>query len=239
MSQHGVPTVDLIPARKLERRKAVEQRQRELETEFEARFPALYKKAQALRPPAPPSAAQESAPSPISPSPPPPFHSGKQWDDQPFRHVDWTTAKKVADDDDDFDLRKAPLVGPLASGLEKMRQAGELARAESRTPPQAQGYHHQRLGEDYPEKGKMAYYADDYEHDYEEIDPKSEGLGNDPGFQKAGSQAGVGAGAKAQDKGGGDGTAGGACGEEAASGKKAAKKKPQHLWERLRSGAGR
>ncbi|GAB1320120.1 hypothetical protein MFIFM68171_10330 [Madurella fahalii] len=241
VSQHRVPTVDLIPARKVERRKAVEQRQKELETEFEARFPALYKKAQAMRPPRPPS-VEEEASSPIPPSPPPPFRSEQPWEGQSFRHVNWTGTGKV-DDEDDFGLRKAPLVGPLASGLEKMR---ELARAEPGTAPlQAQqGYHHHQRNEDYLEKGKMAYYAEDYEHDdYEEIDPKSEGLGNDPGFQKAGAQAGtqagsqtgLGGGVKPQERGGGSGSAGG----EEASGKKAAKKRPQHLWERLRSGAGR
>ncbi|KXX72810.1 Homeobox protein EgHBX4 [Madurella mycetomatis] len=231
VNQHRVPTVDLIPARKLERRRAVEQHQKELETEFEARFPALYRKAQAMRPPRPPS-VEEEAPSPIPPSPPPPFRSEQPWEGQSFRHVNWTGTAKV--DEDDFDLRKAPLVEPLANGLEKMR---ELARAETGiAPPQAQkGYHHQRT-EDYPEKGKMTYYTEDYEHDdYEEIDPKSEGLGNDPGFQKAGAQAGIGGGAKMQERGGGSGSTGG----EETSGKKTAKKRPQHLWERLRSGAGR
>lgn len=215
----------------------MEQRQKELETEFESRFPALYRKAQAMRPPRPPS-VEEEAPSPIPPSPPPPFRSEQPWEGQSFRHVNWTETAKV-DDEDNFDLRKAPLVGPLANGLEKMR---ELACAEAGIAhlQAQQGYHHHQRAEDYPEKGKMTYYAEDYEHDdYEEIDPKSEGLGNDPGFQKAGAQAGgqagIGGGAKMQERGGGSGGAGG----EEASGKRTAKKRPQHLWERLRSGAGR
>jgi len=132
-----------------------------------------------------------------------------------FKDVDWTRPGK--DDDDDFDLRKAPLVGPLASGLEKMRQAGHLPSPDAGAP--SQGYF-----DDYPAKGKMDAYGEDYEHDYDEIDPKSEELGNDPGFQKAGvsGESRSGLAPKSHERGGED------------SSLKKAKKRPQ-LWDRLRS----
>ena len=183
--------------------------------QFEARFPALYKKAQAMRP----VPTFEEPPSPPPRSPPPPFRSEPRQGNS-FKAITWTTADK--EDEEDFDLRKAPLVGPLASGLEKMREAGNLPRSHPGTPPQ--GHY-----EDYPEKGRMDVYADDYEHDYDEIDPKSEGLRNDPGFQRAGAPGAAGSlpapspSPKTYERGG----------EE--SSKKAAKKRPQ-LWERLRSG---
>ncbi|KAK3295519.1 uncharacterized protein B0H64DRAFT_459852 [Chaetomium fimeti] len=212
-SQQRTPTADLIPTRKFERRRTVEQHQRELEIEFEARFPALYKKAQTMRP----ATTFDDTPSPPPRSPPPPFPSGAKRS-QSFKDVDWVGPGKL-DDDDDFDLRKGPLVGPLASGLDKMREAGNLPRSNSGTS--FKSYH-----DDYPVKGKLDYFGDDYEHDYDEIDPKSEGLGNDPGFQKAGVPAGteVGAGAMVKHERGGEDTL-----------KKPAKKRPQ-IWERLRSG---
>lgn len=196
----------------------MEQHQKELEAEFEARFPALYKKALAMRPA--PSSGQAFSPPPGSP--PPPFGS----EAQPFRDIDWTGPSK--DNDDDFELRKAPLVEPLASGLEKMREAGNMARTNSRTT-QRSGF-----SGDFPAKAKTDYYADDYEHDYDEIDPKSEGLKNDPGFQKAGAAsaaAGPGTAAAAGDKALEKGA-------EDTVGKKAGKKRPQ-LWERLRGSAGK
>ncbi|AEO68980.1 uncharacterized protein THITE_2118892 [Thermothielavioides terrestris NRRL 8126] len=213
--QHPVPIVDLIPARKLERLRAVEQNQKELEVEFETRFPALYKKAQAMRP----APAMDEPPSPAHPSPPPPFYRDLRTG-QSFKDVDWAGAGKG--DEDDFTARKAALVEPLASGLEKMRDASNLQRADSTTS--SRGHH-----EDYPEKFRRDFYADDYEHDFDEIDPKSEGLRNDPGFQKAGapSPAGIepGTAVKAHERAGGEDTL-----------KKGSKKRPQ-LWGRLRSGA--
>lgn len=193
----------------------MEQHQKELEIEFEARFPALYKKAQAMRP----AATYNENPSPPPGSPPPPFHSEPRRS-QSFRDVDWTRPRK--EDDVDFDIRKAPLVGPLASGLEKMREAGNLHRSESSTS-------FRPYSEDYPVKGNRDIYADDYDHDYDEIDPKSEGLGNEPGFQQAGvpatSESATGSNIKGPEK--GDDTF-----------KKGAKKRPQ-LWDRLRSGGTR
>jgi hypothetical protein len=193
----------------------VEQHQKELEIEFESRFPALYKKAKAMRP----AAAFDDTPSPPPGSPPPPFEPRKS---QSFKDVDWEGHGK--EDDDYFDLRKGPLVGPLASGLDKMREAGNISLPRSDSGTSFTGYH-----DDYPVKARMNYYVDEYEHDYDEIDPKSEGLGNEPGFQKAGMPA-------ASDAGSGAGT--GAKGHERGAEdtlKKATKKRPQ-IWERLRSG---
>ncbi|AEO58101.1 hypothetical protein MYCTH_2062291 [Thermothelomyces thermophilus ATCC 42464] len=217
-SQHRTPTADLIPARKSERRRTVEQRQKELEVEFEARFPALYKKSQAMRSAA---AIDHPPPSPPPRSPPPPFPS-ETGRDQSSREVDWAGPAKHHDDhdDDDFDLRKAPLVGPLASALDKMREASNLACSNSGTPSQS-------FQDDYPVKPRADYFGDEYDHDYDEIDPKSEGLGNDPGFQNAGIPVAAEscAGAAARDDTPREDTL-----------KKASKKRPQ-LWERLR-GAG-
>lgn len=215
--QNRVPMVDLIPARKMERARAVEQHQKELEVEFEARFPALYKKAQAMRP----VSAVDEQPTSTPRSPPPPFDRGLP-KGHPFKDVDWTRPGK--EDDTVFEARKAPLVGPLVSGLEKMRDASHLAHADPGASSHA--YH-----EDYPQKPARDLYAEDGEHDYDEIDPKSEGLRNDPGFQKAGAPSPAGSrpgtAMRAHERAGG--------GEDTL--KKPAKKRPQ-IWERLRSGGG-
>lgn len=191
----------------------MEQHQKELESEFEARFPALYKKSQAMRL----DTVFDGPPSPPPRSPPPPFSSATRRS-QSFREVDWIGAGKHHEDDDHFDMRKAPLVGPLASGLDKMREASNLARSKPETP--SQGYQ-----DDYPVKAGMDYFGDEYDHDFDEIDPKSEGLGNDPGFQNAGvpaaTETGIGTAAI-------DGTT------QDDTVKKASKKRPQ-IWERLRS----
>ncbi|KAL2140587.1 hypothetical protein VTI28DRAFT_3597 [Corynascus sepedonium] len=212
-SQHRTSTTDLIPARKFERRRTVEQHQKELESEFEARFPALYKKSQAMRL----DTVFDGPPSPPPRSPPPPFSSATRRS-QSFREVDWIGAGKHHEDDDHFDMRKAPLVGPLASGLDKMREASNLARSKPGTP--SQGYQ-----DGYPVKAGMDYFGDEYDHDFDEIDPKSERLGNDPGFQNAGvpaaTETGIGTAAI-------DGTT------QDDTVKKASKKRPQ-IWERLRS----
>ena len=109
----------------------------------------------------PATIAFDETPSPPPGSPPPPFDDELRRS-QSFREVDWKGTGK--DDDDAFDLRKGPLVGPLASGLDKMREAGKLDRdpnlPRSDSGTSFQGYH-----EDYPvKKGGMDYYADDYEH---------------------------------------------------------------------------
>ncbi|KAK3692709.1 hypothetical protein B0T22DRAFT_370548 [Podospora appendiculata] len=198
-SEDRVPVSELIPAKKLDRIRALEQRQKELEAEFETRFPALYRKAQALKP-----VSNSLSPSRASSyrAPPPPFTPApveeRKWG---FGEVRWNND---ADNDSIFD-RKAQLVEPLASGLNKMREADGLGTA---TPTMAAA--------DKLDTG----YADDYD----EIDPKMEGLKNDPLFQRAGTTA-----AKVQDSGSGGGI--GAADDL----KKGAKKRPQ-IWERLRSG---
>jgi hypothetical protein len=212
-----VPTVDLIPARKLERRNEVEQHQQELETEFKARFPALYRKSQAMRS----SSAVEEPP-----SPPPPFESEPQ-EGQSFRNVDWIRAGK--DDDGNFEMRKAPLVGALASGLEKMRAAGHITPASSASTPQGYGF-----TADYHGKGRMDLYEDDYDQDYDEIDPRSEELENDAGFREAGvpgvAESGSGTGKTTHERRGGEDTLN--------LSNKTSKKRSQ-IWDRLRSGGGK
>ena len=206
--------VELIPAKKVERRHAVEEHQKELEAEFEARFPALYKKAQAMgrrRPSSPP-------PPPRSPSPPPPFEQ-KGW--QPgqhhktFREVNWDKGDDGGyDNESDFN-RKAPFVEGLVNGLEKMREAAAAGYADDgqALPPAAkEGYGHVTAD-------KLDFHSDEYD----EIDPKSEGLKNDPAFQRAGGKLSEVMSSSSSSGGGGKG------------GKMAGLKRPP-LWERLRSG---
>lgn len=167
-SRDGVPVLGLIPAKKLERRRAVEQHQKDLEIQFKGPFAALYKKAQAMRP---------RSPSPPPPgSPPPPFRSTpmEAWEGgKTFKDVNWKNK------DDNFD-RKAALVEPLASGLDKIREAGLSSGAGS---PGSQDRYTRGYGNDNSYLDKLDPSSDDYD----EIDPKSEGLRNDPVFQKAGA----------------------------------------------------
>ncbi|KAK3368188.1 hypothetical protein B0H63DRAFT_404453 [Podospora didyma] len=167
-SQDRVPVMGLIPAKKEERINAVTQHQRELEIEFKRHFSALYRKAQAMR---------SDSPSPPPPlSPPPPFKStpsGPWVVAKAFENVNWTNK------DDNFS-RKAALVEPLASGLDKMREAGGILNPSD---PASKEHYVQGYGADNS-------YADKYDpgsDDYDEIDPKREGLKNDPAFQKAGA----------------------------------------------------
>jgi hypothetical protein len=227
MTEDRVPRqADLIPARKLDRRRAVEQHQKELETEFSSRFPAHYRKAIAMgkrRPDSPPP------PSAREPSPPPPFERG--WGDEPFREVEWNAGESVEagvgrfgshHDTSSFSDRKAALVEPLASGLEKIRGAVAGGYVDDRHgygdlgAPMESGY-----------GGSGGYMPADkldaFPEDFDEIDPKSEGLKNDPLFQRAGD-------VKLQEAGGG--------GSEEGGSKKSVKmgnlKRPP-IWERLRS----
>ncbi|KAL2270430.1 hypothetical protein VTJ83DRAFT_2614 [Remersonia thermophila] len=228
-SQVRTHTADLIPAKKLERRRAVEQRQKELEVEFEARFPALYKKAQSMRSTAGSPNRDSQVPPSWSP-PPPSFHSESSRISQSYKNADdWAGAGPAAaaaaagnsnDDRASFD-HKAPLVGPLASALDKMREAGNPPRPESGTS--LKGY-----TSEYAAKGRREICPDEYDHDYDEIDPNSEGLGNDPVFQKAGLPS---AGPEVE--------AGGSSkgmyekgGEEAL--RRVVKRRPTQIWERLR-----
>ncbi|KAK0710922.1 hypothetical protein B0H67DRAFT_268862 [Lasiosphaeris hirsuta] len=190
--------IELIPARKLERRHAVEQHQKDLEVDFEARFPALYKKARAMGP-------RQASPPPRHSSPPPPFEM--RWESSTFNEVSWGNDDDYDDENSRYD-RKARLVGPLVSGLENMREA--VYREESQPPRETYSYNADKL--------------DLYSDDYDEIDPKSEGLKNDPLFQSAG--------AKLQE------ATSGSVGDDT-SGKKGGRTgntKRAPLWERLRTG---
>lgn len=210
---------ELIPARKMERRRAVEQHQKELESEFELRFPALFRKVVAMgkRADSPPPASRSS-------SPPPPFFEGNPG---AFRDVEW--GDQDNDDstyagtgyEDRYD-RKAALVEPLVSGLERIRREA----AAGGSYPDDGGY---AGGSSYVQADKMDMYPDDYD----EIDPKSEGLKNDPLFQRAGA----GGNNKNQESGGGRG--GGAekgDGDVKQKGGRVAGLRRPPLWERLRSG---
>lgn len=197
----------------------MEQHQKELATEFEARFPALYRKSQAMRS----ASAMEEPASPPPGSPPPPFRS-EPLEGLRLRSVGWTGVEK--DDDGNFELRKAPLVEHFATGLDMMRAAGDLTPGSSGSTPQGYGL----TATDRHGKGRVDLYADDYDADYDEIDPPSEDLGNDLGFREAGvSGAGSGSGESTQDK---------KRVEDIFSDKKAAKKRPQ-IWDRLRTGGSK
>ena len=98
--------------------------------------------------------------------------------------------------DETFDMMKAPLVGHLAAGLDKMREAA--GDAGTPPPPALSG---KDSYESAGYKDKMLEHGD-YSSpppeltDYDEIDPGTEGLRNDPAFQRAGLQ-GYGSGAQA------------------------------------------
>lgn len=211
LAEDRVPQrVELIPARKLERRHAVELHQRELESEFETRFPALYRKALAM------GKRRDYSPPPTrEPSPPPPFESTEG---RLFRDVDWDPAGEGEECQREAFDRKAALVEPLVSGLERIRAQHGFASESEADLPAGYGYVSDKLDMDY-------YPATD---DFDEIDPKREGLKNDPAFERAGVGAGSGPGSgTASDDGGSGKKAGGRIGGS---------KKPKPLWERLRSG---
>lgn len=139
--------------------------------------------------------------------------------------------------DEAFDRMKAPLVGYLTTGLDKMREAAGAAGTPS--PPGLSG------NDSYDKMLEHGDYASPQPEltDYDEIDPKMEGLRNDPAFQRAGLQGygsgvqagvagmghdgGVGAGASVTSLGGGSGGDGAV--------KKSGGKRAQ-IWDRLRSG---
>ncbi|KAK4190420.1 hypothetical protein QBC35DRAFT_428529 [Podospora australis] len=168
-SQHRTPSADLIPSRKLDRLKEVDQQQRELETEFEARFPALYRKAQAMGPPQSDDAAASSPPSPAmmippSRSPPPPFPNDHLLPGSGFKDVKWKT--------DENDETFAPLVSHLATGLEKMRfEAAQQQRGEGKGKMDHHHFHYE----------DVMYQGGDERDEFVEIDPITEGLGDEDG----------------------------------------------------------
>ncbi|KAM7223589.1 hypothetical protein V8F06_001063 [Rhypophila decipiens] len=280
-SEDRVPIVELVPAKKVERIRALEQRQKDLEAEFEKCFPALARKAKTMGPRPPstrvvPKAFLRSRPdsvystastsSPIIP-PPPPFTATPEGSGavapQSFTPVDWKkTAEEQDKDDEAFERRKAPLVGHLAAGLDRMREAAVGATTGTPSPPVASGKqkgsydsYHGNANEGniggYPEKllehGDYTSPPPGMEG-YEEIDPDMEGLRNDPAFQRAGLQGyqgsaheGAGPGASVTSFGsasGGDGSGkkpGGASGSGAGA---SARRRPQ-LWDRLTSRSGK
>lgn len=82
-----------------QKKASVDEHQRELEVEFEGRFPDLYRKMKDIS-----LSIQASAHAP--PAPPPKQGKGAYYDDDSY-----------------FDNRKAHLVGKLSTGLDKMREA--------------------------------------------------------------------------------------------------------------------
>ncbi|KAK0673914.1 pah7 homeobox protein encoded by the pah7 protein [Cercophora samala] len=173
---------ELVPGRKVERLREVEERQGELEREFEGRFPALWRKGLMMGPRRQSVAAggqgEEGGYSPIAPSvsPPPPFESSgqqqQQQQQQGFKDVEWQKRKGVEEEGE------AVFVGPLARGLERMREAngGLGAVMGSQTPSPTSGT---PVGGDL--KGKMMGFDYGYtsgvaEEEYEEIDAVQEGL---------------------------------------------------------------
>lgn len=277
-----MPVVELIPAKKVERIRALEQRQKELEAEFEKCFPALARKAKTMRP-RPPSTSARALPrtafrsrpdsvystastsSPIIP-PPPPFTAtaeGAPGEPHEFTPIDWKKRAAEQDmNDEAFDRTKAPLVGPLAAGLDRMREA---AAGATPSPPITSGkdkgsfdsYHHTNTESSggYPEKllEHESYTSPPPAMEgYEEIDPDMEGLRNDPAFQRAGLQGyhgsgsqlaagsydgSVGPGASVTSFGsasGGDGGGKKASGAGGSGSGTSARRRPQ-LWDRLTS----
>ncbi|KAH8895015.1 hypothetical protein GQ53DRAFT_74197 [Thozetella sp. PMI_491] len=159
-SEDRVPPIELVPHKRVERMQAVEQHQRELEAEFETRFPALWRKAQALRPAEAPMSKAGAGSSDMG------------WMAAPSDDR-WTP-------DNASDL-KAGLVGHLDRGLDKMRQAGGFPSGYSTSPdplprPGKEAY-----------TDKLGERVDRYSDDFDEIDPKGEGWKNDPAFQLAGA----------------------------------------------------
>jgi hypothetical protein len=201
--------MELSEAQRIERLKIVEEHQKELEIEFEMRFPALHKKSRNLKPGAPTSRAPGGT-------------SNRQWEyNKPgmlttFGEPKWQ-GKETQVDGDDFDA-KAQLVGPLASGLDKMREAASEGGLGSGWGGTGHTY---RGGDTYVDKlGEIARASDEFD----EIDVKGEGLKNDPAFQRAGKSF--------QDV---PADAGGAVHSNPSGGDELKKAKKKPLWNRLRS----
>jgi len=156
------------------------------------------------------------------------------------------------DDDEQFQ-RKVALVEPFSRGLDLMRQAAGTATTMTPPPPPPVAppapYSDSKLAGDHIQS-PSSYHHDEY-YDYDEIDPRTEGLRNDPAFQRAGivgvdavtgtgawATAGVGgAGIGGGSPGGsGTGSPGGASGTPDEGVKKGRKRPQLQIWERLRSG---
>lgn len=191
-------------------------------------------------------------PSPSGFVPPPPFeHTEGQGQ---FRAIKWAGnegKKEIEEDDDLWEARKGPLVEHLATGLDKMREAaagvgGAGTQSYSSSSLLIVGNEGRRsqsftgsLGTPGSEKGKMMMGgagAGEYYEDYDEIDPKSEGLKDEEGFRRAGAEGfagGVRVGEHRGVVGLGMGDGGGGA---AAAGQQKVGKKRGLIWERLKGG---
>lgn len=162
-SDRASPT-ELIPSKKAERVRAVDEHQRELEAELEMRFPALYKKALALRP--------MRTPTYRTVDPAPSYRKDKQRDA------------------DDFD---PGLVEPLVRGLEKMREAAAAAEAADAggKRPVTPGTPLPKYNKAASGGGEVDKFGDPLgtpttSDEYDDFE-NDESLRSDPGFQKAGA----------------------------------------------------
>lgn len=185
----GGNQTNFLKPREINQKKiVVDEHLRELEVEFGGRFPELYKKMKEMDSKQhPPRSSQLS-----QPPPPPP-----------------------KDDDSYFDNRKAHLVGNLATGLDKLREA-----SAGSTPGPAAGYSfpHERV----PDKlGELP--SPDFE-DFDEIDPRE--------AQSPGGRSAAPAGAEA---------AGGPISPLDYAARRVARdaQHKQGLWKRLRSNNGK
>lgn len=162
------PPTELIPSKKAERVRAVDEHQRELEAELEMRFPALYKKALALRP--------MRTPTYRTVDPAPSYRKDKQRDA------------------DDFD---PGLVEPLVRGLEKMREAAAAAEAADGggKRPVTPGTPLPKYNKAASGGGEVDKFGDPLgtpttSDEYDDFE-NDESLRSDPGFQKAGAGTGT------------------------------------------------
>ncbi|KAK3391663.1 hypothetical protein B0T20DRAFT_421894 [Sordaria brevicollis] len=181
----GRRITELGPAKREERARAVDQRQKDLEREFEMRFPALWRKAVAMRgergreePGAASVAAEgemlarqqqrgvDTGPSTTSAQPDDIGGDGSVSPPQspPPPPFSSTSEPYTADTGGRYD--KAQLVEPLVSGLQKMREASEsglglgLMNQDSAFTANPSSYHHQ----DVYASGKVGDNYHDHDH---------------------------------------------------------------------------
>lgn len=105
--QSRAPT-ELIPSKKAERIRAVEEHQKELEAELERCFPALYNKAKTLTP------RDSAAPS--------------------YNHA-WTNPSSEKQKEKEDFTKQIPLVEPLVRGVAKMQEAAAASSASAPSTP--------------------------------------------------------------------------------------------------------
>lgn len=181
------PPTELIPSKKAERVRAVDEHQRELEAELEMRFPALYRKALALLP--------VRTPTYRTVDPAPGYRRDRKKDAEGY-----------------FD---PGLVEPLARGLEKMREAAAAAAAAAAeeeedggegggkrpdTPGTPLPKYNRAAGSGGGEVDKLGDPVGTPASD-EFDDIENESLRSDPGFQRAGAGSAKGEADEGQRKG--------------------------------------